>query len=232
LIQHDNGHSALRRSSGSSADAVPKAFVYGKRTQPAQLTARGSFELTGVVFRPQGLHGLLRIDPAGVNNGPVNIGELFAHSLEDQLLSARSAIERLAVLVRCLVARSGDDQQDDVLVSESLRLIRERVRTIRILPLLKHLAISERQFERRFRKAVGVSPHRYLRIFRFQAAVRLLRDQHFARMSDLACELNYTDQSHFIKEISRFSGYTPTALLETVRGSVDLPCALILGPQV
>jgi AraC-like DNA-binding protein len=103
------------------------------------------------------------------------------------------------------------------------------VRTVRISGLLNYLGVSERPFERRFRDAVGVSPHQYLRILRFQEAVRLLRMGQFRKMSDLASDLGYADQSHFIKEIREFSGYTPTALSEILRTSVDLPCALILA---
>jgi AraC-like DNA-binding protein len=126
-----------------------------------------------------------------------------------------------------LSARIGDGPVADALVSESLRLLRGQVRTIRIRQLLKYLGLSERQFERRFRRAVGILPHQYLRIVRFQEALRLLRERQFEKMSDLASELNYADQSHFIKEIKEFSGYTPSVLFETVRAAVDLPCALI-----
>lgn len=232
LVQHENGRSALTRAnetSPSSSNELPNAFVYGKRTQPAQLLARGTFELTGAVFRPESLPALLRVDPADINNGPVNVGDLFARHLEDQLLSARTARERLTVLVGCLGARILGRPPADALVSESLRLMRMEVRTIRIPRMLKRLGISERQFEKRFLRVVGLPPHHYLRILRFREAVRVLREDVFDKMSDLASELSYFDQSHFIKEIKEFSGHTPTALLQAVRGAVDLPCALILG---
>jgi AraC-like DNA-binding protein len=234
LVQHENGRSALTRTTRTQSSIdndIPKAFVYGKRTQPAQLLARGAFELTGIVFRPEALHVLLRLEPADINNGPVNVDDLFACHLEDQLMSAKTARERLTVLVGCLEARVVQRLPVDDLVSESVRLIRTEVRSIRIPPLLKCLGISERQFERRFFREVGVSPHHYLRILRFQEAVRLLRDGVFDKMSDLASELNYCDQSHFIKEMKEFSGHTPTALLEAVRGAVQLPCALMLGSR-
>jgi hypothetical protein len=45
----------------------------------------------------------------------------------------------------------------------------------------------------------------------------------------VAYDLNYVDQSHFIKDIKTFSGYTPTDLVQTVQAGIDLPCALILA---
>jgi AraC-like DNA-binding protein len=238
IVQSDNGSPLLRRTEACSGAAsaqrtsdIPSAFVYGTRTRPGQLLARGPFELSGVVFRPQGLHGLLNVEPAAITNGPVDVDSLFACRLSEQLGNAVNASERLTILARHLLARAAHAQSDDLLVNESLRLLRGQLRTIRLPWLLKQLGLSERQFERRFRKVVGLSPHRYLRILRFQEALRLMRARRFDRMSDLACDLNYADQPHFTKEIKEFSGYTPTHLLQTVRASFDIPCALIAGPR-
>jgi AraC-like DNA-binding protein len=240
IVQSHNGISALKRTAVFSGtdraqptggSDIPAAFVYGKRTRPGQLLAVGPFELAGVAFRPQGLHGLLEIDPAEINNGPVEVDGLLACGLSEQLVNAVTASERLTILARHLRARAVNAQSDDALVNESLRLLRGHVRTIRLPRLLKCLGLSERQFERRFRKAVGLSPHRYLRILRFHEAMRLMRERQFDRMSDLACELNYTDQSHFTKETKELSGHTPTGLLQTVRASFGIPCALLAGPR-
>ena len=95
--------------------------------------------------------------------------------------------------------------------------------------MLKCLNVSERQFERRFIRSVGVSPHQYIRIARFQEAVRLIKINRFERLSDVAYDLNYADQSHFIKDVKAFSAYTPTELVRTVKASIGLPCALIPG---
>jgi AraC-like DNA-binding protein len=233
IVQHHNGRSALIRATGTQAaggHAVPTAFIYGKRTGPGQLIADGPFDMTGVVFRAQALYTLLKINPVEVSNGPVSVDDVFVDNLADQLLNAETASERLDVLGGCL-ARRVDDVPDDVLVGEGLRLIRRQVQTVRIPAVLKRLGISERTFERRFKRSVGVSPHQYLRVVRFQQAVRLLRRQHFERLSDLASALGYTDQSHFIKEIREFAGCTPTDLRDTVRTAFDLPCALILASR-
>jgi AraC-like DNA-binding protein len=234
IVQQYNGRSALTRTNQTQACTgtdIPTAFIYGTRSQPGQLLARGSCEMTGAVFRPQALRTLLKIDPAEVRNGPLTVADLPERCLEDQLLNAASAPERVAVLGKWLSARVGEGISEDGHVSESLRLLRANVRTVRIRWLLKQCAISERQLERRFRRAIGVSPHLYLRILRFQEVVRVFRERKFRRMCELATELNYSDQAHLGKEMKQFSGYTPTALLQTVRTSIDLPCAFILPPE-
>jgi AraC-like DNA-binding protein len=234
IFQQENGRSALSRECATSptrSDSLPNLFVYGKRTQPGRLVARGSFELTGVVFRPHAVNVLLSIDARDTNNGPIELAEFSRENVADRLLNVSSRRERLRVLVAFLRGRVDRAKSADALVSEALRMIHEGVRSTRVQHLLSSLEISERQFERRFLRVVGVSPHQYIRIARFQEALRLIKVGQFETWSKLAYDLNYSDQSHFIKNVNAFSGFTPTVLLETVRRSVDLPCALIVPPQ-
>jgi AraC-like DNA-binding protein len=232
LLQHHDGRPAL----GSTADGhpvssggCPTSFVYGKRTRPSQTFSKGPFRLTGVVFKPQGLRMLLNTDPMALNDGSAGLGE-FSEHLGEQLLNAKNDRERVARLSEFLRERVEGAGAEDFLVTESLGLIRTEIRSIRVPQLLKHLHVSERQLERRFVRAIGVSPHQYIRILRFREAVQLMKDNQFKRLSDVAYDLNYVDQSHFIKDSKAFSGDTPKRLVQTVHAGVDLPCALIVTP--
>jgi AraC-like DNA-binding protein len=64
---------------------------------------------------------------------------------------------------------------------------------------------------------------------RFREAMQLIEANQFERLSDVAYDLNYVDQSHFIKDIKAFSGYTPKHLVQTLQAGLNLPCALILA---
>ena len=57
--------------------------------------------------------------------------------------------------------------------------------------------------------------------------MRLIKANRFERLSDVAYDLSYVDQSHFIKDIKAFSGYTPTGLVQTVQAGIS--CAVILA---
>lgn len=232
LFQHHDGRPALgSRAHGQSVSngGCPTSFVYGKRTRPAQTFTKGPFGLTGVVFKPQGLSTLLNTHPMQFNDGSVELNEFSRENIGEQLLNAPSHHERVARLSEFLRAHVDGSGSEDVLVTESLRLIQTGIRSIRVPQLLKSLNVSERQFERRFVRAIGVSPHQYIRILRFREAVRLIKSNQFEKLSDVAYDLNYVDQSHFIKDVKAFSGYTPTRLVQTVQTGINLPCALILA---
>jgi AraC-like DNA-binding protein len=101
-------------------------------------------------------------------------------------------------------------------VEESLRYIHSNISNITVKDLLGQLYISERQFEKKFVQAVGVSPQFYIRVKRFNEAMRLIDSGQFERLSDVAQALNYFDQSHFIRDIKVFSGITPKSISQKI----------------
>jgi AraC-like DNA-binding protein len=231
IFQHRDGRSGLGPCAAAqhpfSNHDVPTSFVYGKRTHPSQTFAKAPFALTGVVFKPQALRAVLNVEPAELTDAPAALGDVANGNLGEKLLNARSTHERLALFSEFLHARIEKAQPEDSVVAASLRLIHRGIRSVRVPRLLKCLNVSERQFERRFLRAVGVPPHRYIRIVRFQEAVRLMKIRRFDRLSDIAYDLAYADQSHFIKDVREFSGYAPATLSRIVRTCVDFPCGLI-----
>jgi AraC-like DNA-binding protein len=102
------------------------------------------------------------------------------------------------------------------LVEESLDLIHKNIASIDVKYLLKNLHISVRQFEKRFTDTVGVSPLSYIRVRRFNEAIRLMKTGQFDKLTDVAHALNFYDQSHFIRDLKEFSGITPKSILQKV----------------
>ena len=59
---------------------------------------------------------------------------------------------------------------------------------------------------------MGVSPKLFARISRFQASLSQLRNNDFNKLSDLAFDNDYADQSHFIRSFREFAGFSPHQL--------------------
>jgi AraC-like DNA-binding protein len=231
LFQHCDGRSGLgppgAHENAFTNGAIPTSLVYGKCTAPSHTFINKPVGFTGVVFRAQALSTLLHLEPADLTNAPVILDNVSRDGIAGTLIDACSRQERLAFLTEFLRARVDRARPEDRLVAEGIRLMHREIRSVRLPKLLKSLKMSERQFERRFIRATGVSPHQYIRVSRFQEALRLMRTARFSRLSDLAYHLSYSDQSHFIKDIKEFSGFTPRRLCEIVRTCIDLPCGLI-----
>ena len=76
---------------------------------------------------------------------------------------------------------------------------------------VKLSGVSHRQFISLFRRTVGLTPKTYLRVLRFQSALRSFRHGKAQTLASLAAETSYSDQAHFNREFRAFSGVTPAA---------------------
>ncbi len=79
---------------------------------------------------------------------------------------------------------------------------------ISVKELSEKLFWSERQINAYFNQQLGLSLKAYCNILRFQASLSHIKE------GKLFPQLNYYDQSHFIKEIKKFSGVSPKELFK------------------
>lgn len=80
--------------------------------------------------------------------------------------------------------------------------------------ILKALDITERTFQRIFEKYVGATPNQYRRICQFHSGFQQLRNKQFGKLSDIAYENGYADQSHYIRSFKEFINITPKDYLK------------------
>lgn len=103
--------------------------------------------------------------------------------------------------------------------SENTALIQNMLMAIKGFsqPLVtnKPSAICERQIRRVFKKYVGLSPCEIQRLLRSKKAfLSLLKCPTDSNILGEAHMMGFTDESHLIKEFSKFCGHTPQALQE------------------
>lgn len=219
VFQHHNGRSPVENisTSAGSVTHIPTLYLYGQMTLPGVMHHKPHpFTTTQIVLKPHALHTLLGLNASVLTNSVVGLAEFSARELESKLLDAHDEAEHIALLTDFLLTKLEAAKARDALVETSLCLIHQHRGAITVKKLLERLNISERQFEKRFSQTVGLSPQFYIRVKRFNAALRLMQtrqpDTH--TLTDLAHSLNFYDQSHFIRDIKAFSGMTPRHLAQ------------------
>lgn len=220
IVFHFNqGHPAIENiATHSGRRSVPPAlFLYGPGIESSVMYfGRGSYSVIQVILKPHALRTLFGINALAVKDCSVELNELFTEDINEQLLNTTGNQQRLALLTGLLVAKRDQAGQHDELIEESIRLIHASAGAIHVRALSDELALSERQFERRFSQAVGISPLSYIRVRRFNEAVRLMKSGRHHTLTAVAHALNFHDQSHFIREIKTFTGITPKSLSQKV----------------
>ena len=207
VFHHNNGHAALEHIVTHSGRSFcpPPLFLSGPVIEPSVTTyKKAAFTTVHVIFKPSALKTLFGINASQLAPGWIGPQECGALDLTSQLMEARSGQEQMTLLTSFLASRLKQEKPRDMIVEESLRLIHAHIGSLHVKDLLNTFHLSERQFERRFTQAVGLTPQAYLRVKRFNAAIHLIKTRHFARLTDVAVALNFTDQSHLIHDIKAF----------------------------
>jgi AraC-like DNA-binding protein len=219
IFQHHHGHSPIESivTPEGASSYIPALYAYGQSTCPGIMKHKNMpYTMTQVVLKPHALHSLLGINASGITNRIVKLEEFSAGGLEDRLLDSSDPQRQIKLLTEFLICKLEQARMRDYLIEESLHLIHKNSVSITIRHLLDSLNISERQFARRFSQTVGVTPHFYIRVKRFNEAIRLMKAAHFQTLTDIAHALNFHDQSHFIRDFKAFSGTTPKRLSQKV----------------
>ncbi|MGC3945517.1 MAG: AraC family transcriptional regulator [Chryseolinea sp.] len=84
--------------------------------------------------------------------------------------------------------------------------------------------LSLRQFERNFITRVGIPPKLFIRIVRFEYAMRVKNLDGEKSWSEIAFECGYTDSSHLLREFREFADFPPSKFyLQPTSGYSDFP---------
>jgi len=221
VFQHANGQAALTQITTPSGQYTPPTlFLYGTGTEPSTMHYRaGAYTTIHLIFKPHALHALLGLNAATLTNAAVELTEFATAPFPEQLLAAPTVDAQVALLTNFLLTRRDQAQTRDPAIEASLRQIQCQIATVSVKQLHQALHLSERQFERRFQQTVGITAQSYIRIKRFNEAVRLLKAGQPTKLTDIAHALHFYDQAHFIREVKAFAGMTPKQLAQQADGN-------------
>jgi AraC-like DNA-binding protein len=192
---------------------LPGIMLYGQAIQPAKMVLTGKLNTVGICLQPHALQSVFGINAHELTGKCVDLG-LVQHKkekhLQGKLMGAATIEDQINLLSSSLinsVQHNGDKQ--DAMTKFAITEISRAKGKISFDVLLKQLQLSERTLERRFKQSIGVSAKLFSRICRFQESLNQLRKNNYQKLSDIAYENGYSDQSHFIRTFKEFTGVSP-----------------------
>jgi len=192
---------------------LPDLFLYGQTTKHTTLRTEGKFNTIGIYFYPNALKSIFGINAEELTNECVDvnlISQKQGFRLSEQLVNNPDINGQIEILNAYLFSLV---QKNKVPIDNGTQYAITSIITskgnVPLKELLEKLNVSERSFERKFKETVGISPKMFSRICRFQASLNQLRNNDFDKLSDIAFENDYSDQSHFIRTFKEFTGISP-----------------------
>lgn len=192
-------------------------FLYGQTIKPINIYTFG--EVNAIIFflYPHVIRSLFGIRADELRDNCVDL-ELLpfpeAKHVRERLSASTSTEARKAVLSDFLLRLTKRKKivMDRKLIYATSRLTLAKG-DLPLKTLRTDIQVSERTFERKFREHVGISPRLYARICRFQSAMMQLQSDNYSKLTDIAYDNGYADQSHFIRTFQEFTGLTPSDFL-------------------
>lgn len=175
--------------------------LLGLETQPKTAPELEIIRFFSISFQPLAVEYILKMPVAAfLNSGRILPGGFWGFSAEDMkdfTAFIQKATNRIVSLIPEKVDRRKQDLFHQIAVADG---------DIKVGELSEKIGWSARQINQYFNRQLGLSLKAYCNILRFQASL-----QHIKK-GELYPQLNYTDQSHFIKEVKKLSGVSPREL--------------------
>jgi AraC-like DNA-binding protein len=196
------------------------AWVSGVRTQPITIPSGKGSRMLIVAFKRGKAFPFYSFSMRELIDTVADADLVFGrgiHDLREQLLAAKSIDQMFRLVEAFLFRQAGDALRED----SSTRCIDYALSSIVNQPtfqwlhqLSQQIGYSQKHFISLFKDQVGVSPKQYLKIMRFQKAIRTIENNKFFHWSHIALESGYYDQAHFINDFKCFSGFTPNEYIK------------------
>ena len=183
-------------------------LITSNLNQALELALTGTMKVFGVRLQPFASEtGLAELEPR-------------LESLYQQLGNARTEMEKLGLGWKALRYWTTPLALPDAAVAESIRLI-EAARGIGPTGTFMPSGLAERQWQRRFRQATGLSPKAFARVTRFQYLIARYEANDFHSWAELALDTGFQDQSHLVNDFRAFCGQSPEAYFQSGRGMTE-----------
>lgn len=179
---------------GAPFEPFPRSFAYGQITRPHNIVSTGNIDTLIVVLQPHALPQL--------TDDFIPLQKLWGIKA-DKLLKATDHQERLNNIQSFLLQYA--PQPPNPIITQSLQWLEHHEKP-NIEKMAGQLAISKRTLERTFKAAIGISPKQFAGIIRTQHFLKALKTEKLTR---LAYEFGYYDQSHLIRDFKTKTGITP-----------------------
>ena len=196
------------------------SLVQSKCQIPLKVTLSGRTNRISIFFKSLGLNHFVKVPISTQIDKVVNrftVWENDASYLEclEECLNETDNHKKIKRLEKFLLSKLDDTPLGYIEKAVTLLADFEKERSIEEIAGCLH--VSNRTFNRHFKQMVGVSPGEYRNIARFRHSLNnKLFSKQFQRLTDVAYNSNFYDQSYFSRIYKKLTGSNPVTFFQQV----------------
>ena len=198
--------------------------LHGKGLPEEQLNCDDRCEIILYFFKPFTMACVFGMDAKELAKGTVDLGDWSPqrmNAVRMQLSLAFTIVERVEVLNNFLIRIFEERKKEFEIIRATTDHLMCNPEKESLAFITKKLGMNERTFLRTFKKYVGVTPGQYRRICQFEDSFTQVKEGKFGKLTDVAYDNNYADQSHFIRAFKEFTEMTPNDYLKKGLGNKE-----------
>lgn len=191
--------------------------IFGRSVPDNKWAVERNATLIVFFFKPFVLGTIFKLSAQKMKENPIELDHLGTSKtkrLNVQLSSLKPTKEKIDILNHFLLSQIQKNQRECDIIRYATDKLLQNSDANSLSKILKELCLTERTFQRVFKKYLGLSPNQYRRICQFQVTFLQLKGRHFCKQTDVAYNNAYFDQSHYIRSFKEFTGTTPNEYLQ------------------
>jgi AraC-like DNA-binding protein len=190
---------------------LPATLVHGAVSEVFRVELSGAGSVVGARLRPGGSHGWTGTDAVRLTDRAVLAGGVLGPALAalHETLAGLGPRERAAAFRTVLTEHRPAPGTADAELSDLVARMAADSGLVRVEQVVELSGWSVRTLQRRFRRALGVSPKWVLARFRLQEAALAIERDPSVDLAALAVRLGWYDQAHLTNDFRRMLGETP-----------------------
>jgi len=191
-----------------------RSRLYGVTSGKFVRRIEGKGRAFGIKFRPGAFYPFVKSSISAFTDKVIPLSEIFgadALALERAIVPLDDADKDQMIEAAEAFLRARLPEQDDNvrLVNDIVSCITADREITKVDTVVSRLGVGKRQMQRLFSLYVGVSPKWVIKRYRMHEAVERLAEGGAVDWPQLALDLGYFDQAHFIKEFKSMVGRSP-----------------------
>lgn len=194
----------------------PNAYVVGVMSEPVYWNMEAGAEIIGISLKPEAFITLFNRSIGDIADTIEETHVFFGNLLGDlieQIWQAPDNESRKNLIIQYFRKLQAIQEGRQPYFFQALEQIRASSEIPSTEDICEQVLVGKRQLQRAFQYNLGISLKTYGRIIRFTKVYEFIYKNPQRKLTEIAHEFGYADQSHFIREFREFTGDNPTSFI-------------------
>lgn len=185
---------------------------FSKKTKSFPLSEK--IDYLGVRLKPSAFYAIFHISGYEIMDHSIPFVQIESESSLFKIFSIKDVQQRIELLKQYLIQKIRNLPDKNMI--EFVDLLYESPKEQRVYSIAEKFGYHRRHVFRIFKLNYGVSPKVLLNILRLHLCLTLLLEKNM-ELTEIAMRCGFYDQSHFIKEIKKYTGISPLQIFENMQ---------------